>query len=107
MDWIVESGRVCGLDEQGEIIAEATFYEKPNGVYDIDHTYVVPRLRGRGIADDMMRAAAGLVREKGAKVTASCSYANIWLTRHKDEFADIVAQEIGNEALACRLGAKK
>ncbi len=103
MDWIVEQGRVFSKDDHGELIAEATFYEKSNGDFYIDHTYVVPRLRSRGIADEMKKALATVIRERGGKVTASCSYANAWLKRHKGEYTDIISKDLMNEAIACHL----
>ncbi len=102
-EWTFETERISSKDEHGELIAEATFHEKANGEFDIDHTYVVPRFRGQGIADDMMKALTGLMREKGVRVTASCSYANAWLKKHKTEYADIISGELESEAVACRI----
>ncbi len=103
IEWIFERERICSVDQYGELIAEATFHEKADGVLDIDHTYVVSRLRGRGIADQMMAAAAGLIRERKRKVTASCAYANAWLKRHQKEYADIISDDLASEAPACRV----
>ncbi len=103
MEWTVEQGRICSRDESGEVIAEATFHEKANGDYDIDHTYVVPQLRGRGVADDMMTAVAEHFRNNKNRVTASCSYANAWFKTHRAEYADIISNELENETPACRI----
>lgn len=102
MKWIVEKGRICSRDESGDVIAEATFHEKANGEYDIDHTYVVPRLRGRGVAGDMMTAVAEHFRARKAKVTASCAYAHVWLKRHEQQYADIISEDFAGEPLTCR-----
>jgi predicted GNAT family acetyltransferase len=106
MDWIYEQGRISRVDENGELIAEATYHEKENGVDVIDHTYVLPRLRGQGIAGRMMAAVAEVIREKGGKVTASCSYASAWLIKHEKEYADIISKEIASDVLACRLNGR-
>lgn len=103
MEWTYEKERISSTDEHGELIAEATFHEKADGVFNIGHTYVVPSMRGQGIAEDMMAAVAGYIREKKGKVTASCSYANAWLKRHQKEYQDIISKDLADEALACRL----
>jgi predicted GNAT family acetyltransferase len=103
MNWNFEQERIYSLDEKGKLIAETTFYKKGNGVMDIDHTYVHPDLRGKGVAGDMMAIVAEYLRKKGVQVTASCSYANSWLKKHKESYADIISQDMFNEALSCSI----
>lgn len=107
IEWTFEPGRVFSIDEQDELIAEATFCEKADGVLDIDHTYVISRLRGQGIAGQLMTAAAEHIRERKGKVTASCSYANAWFKRHQKDYADIISDDLAGEAPACRLDGRK
>lgn len=82
MDWKYEDGRIF-CDEDGETIAEATYVDKGNGVVDIDHTYISPRLRGQGAAGEMMRVVTEYLKSKGLNITATCSYADAWLEKHK------------------------
>lgn len=106
MDWKYESRRIYSVDEHNELIAEATFTFKDNGEVDIEHTYVNPALRGQGIAGKMMEVVAAYLREKGLKATASCSYANSWLTKNKELYADIISDELANEVIVCKIDGK-
>ena len=106
MDWKYEKERIYSVDEKGELLAETTFFQKENGETDIDHTYVNPILRGQGIADKMMVVVAEYFRKQGLKVTASCSYAHIWLDRNQEKYASILSKELVDQALACKIDTK-
>lgn len=106
MNWKYEDGRIYSIDEKGELMCEATFIRKENGELDIDHTYVNPILRGQGVAAKMMLAVAEYLREKGLKASATCSYANIWLKRHKELYPDILSKDMDDKAVACKINAK-
>lgn len=54
------------------------------------HTLVPPELRGRGIAEALVRAALADVRAAGLKVIPACSYVAKFIERHK-EFQDLLA----------------
>lgn len=54
------------------------------------HTVVPPELRGRGIAEALVRAALADARAAGRKVIPACSYVAKFIERHK-EFADLLA----------------
>jgi len=90
MEWHYEDGRICSVDEQGEVLAETTYVTKTDGAVDINYTYVKPALRGRGVAGEMMRVVACHLREKGLRTAASCSYARRWLDDHREAYADII-----------------
>lgn len=96
MDFQITNGRVFGMDENKELMAETTFVYKENGEVDIDHTYVNPVLRGQGAAGKMMEVVASHLREKGLKATASCSYANAWLLKNREANADIISDDLAN-----------
>lgn len=51
MDWKYENGRIYSVDQNNELMAEATFVVQENGVVVIDHTYVNPVLRGQHVAE--------------------------------------------------------
>lgn len=53
MDWQYENGRIFSVNENKELMAETTFVYKENGEVDIDHTYVNPQLRGKGLAGEL------------------------------------------------------
>jgi predicted GNAT family acetyltransferase len=55
------------------------------------HTVVPAELRGRGIAERLVRAALAGARERGLSVVPACSYVSAFIARHK-EFQDLLAQ---------------
>lgn len=105
MEWKYEDGRIYSVDENNELAAETTFVHQANGEVNVDYTYVNPMLRGQGIAGKMMEIVAEYFRKEGLKATATCSYANIWLRKHKEAYADVISADIENEAVACRIGS--
>jgi predicted GNAT family acetyltransferase len=70
MNWKYEEGRVYGTDEDGGLMAEATFSRINDDTVDIDHTYVATALRGNGVAAEMMGVVARYLRDKGLKAVA-------------------------------------
>jgi predicted GNAT family acetyltransferase len=104
MDWKYENGRIYSVNENNELMAETTYVIKENGEVDIDHTYVNPILRGKGVAGKMMEVVAEYLRENSLKATATCSYANAWLKKHRELYSDIISKDLDDEAVACKLG---
>lgn len=94
MQWKYESGRIYSVGANNELLAEVTFFLKDNGTVNIDHTYVNSALRGQGVAGKMMEVAMAYLKEKGLKVSASCSYAKQWLKKHRGDFSDIISDDI-------------
>jgi uncharacterized protein len=72
-------GRVCVVD-----------YTPREGGIAFTHTYVPPELRGRGIAEKLVRAALEYARDERLRVTPECSYVETFIQRHR-EFAPLVA----------------
>ena len=83
MKYTIQTNRIYSEDENGKLLAEITFPEIDNGVFCTNHTFVDNALRGKGIADQLMRLAVEKIKEKNGKVTAACSYAKIWLEKNK------------------------
>lgn len=54
------------------------------------HTVVPAELRGRGMAEKLVRAALAGARAAGRRVVPQCSYVAKFIERHA-EFADLVA----------------
>jgi predicted GNAT family acetyltransferase len=65
-------------------------YELAGGRMVFTHTVVPPELRGRGIAEKLVRAALAEARAVGRKVVPQCSYVARFIERHK-EYQDLVA----------------
>ncbi len=54
------------------------------------HTLVPPELRGRGIAEQLVRAALDDARAKNRKVVPQCAYVTKFIERHA-EYQDLRA----------------
>ena len=83
MDLKKEQNRIYAEDKNRKTIAEVTFYEIESGVFNIDHTFVDNSLRGQGIGSQLVKEAVNTIREKGAKVKATCPFASKWLEEHQ------------------------
>ena len=79
MQFIKEENRIYATNIDNETIAEVTFYEIENGVYNIDHTFVDDSLRGQGIGSKLVAEAVNTIKEKGAEVQATCPFASKWI----------------------------
>ncbi len=65
-------------------------YETADGILIFTHTFVPPELRGRGLAEKLVRAGLAYARETGSRVRPDCSYVAAFIARHA-EFRDVVA----------------
>ncbi len=79
-----ETGRIFARDESGKLLAEVTFPDR-DGAAEIDHTFVDPSLEGRGMAGQLLQAAADALRAEGRKVRPTCSYAVRWFEKHPEQ----------------------
>jgi predicted GNAT family acetyltransferase len=59
-------------------------YEVGKGRLRITHTRVPSEIGGRGIAGQLVRAAAEHARREGLRIEATCSYAEAWLRKHPE-----------------------
>ena len=82
MDFIKEENRIYAKDSNNKTIAEVTFYEIENGVFNIDHTFVDESLRGEGIGKKLVQEAVDEINNKGCKIQATCPFASKWLLEH-------------------------
>ncbi|MFZ5496041.1 MAG: GNAT family N-acetyltransferase [Verrucomicrobiota bacterium] len=64
-------------------------YEDAEGRRIFTHTLVPPELRGRGVAEQLVRAALADVRAAGLKAVPACSYVARFIERHRGEYADL------------------
>ncbi len=70
------------VDEKGDILAEIDFPLVDENTIEITHTIVSPSLQGQGIARKLVEKVLEIAKEKGYKVTASCSYAKHYLEKN-------------------------
>ncbi|MCR6656389.1 MAG: N-acetyltransferase [Opitutus sp.] len=59
-------------------------YVREGGRLVLTHTYVPPEMRGRGIAEVLVRAALDDARAEGSKVVPACSYVATFIKRHAE-----------------------
>ena len=84
MEFKQENGRIYAEDDNGRLIAEITFPESAPGTATIDHTFVSPALRGKGVAGELVQAALRQIAESGKQPAATCPYAAYWLKAHPE-----------------------
>ena len=65
-------------------------YRRVPGTVIITHTETPRRLRGRGIASELVHGALELIRADGSKVIAGCGFVADYLRQHQ-EFSDLIA----------------
>lgn len=70
------------LDESDNVLAEIDFPKIDKSTVEITHTVVSPSLQGQGIARKLVEKVLDVAKEKGYKVTASCSYAKHYLEKN-------------------------
>lgn len=55
------------------------------------HTFVPPEMRGRGVAEKLVRTALEEARQDGRRVVPQCSYVALFLRRNP-EFRSLMAE---------------
>ena len=64
--------------------ARILFAPAGDHVLDLQHTQVPVELRGRGVADALVRQALDDVRGRGERIVATCPYVKAFLVRHPE-----------------------
>lgn len=90
MEYITYKNRIAAVVD-GEEVGEVTFapqgrgpqHPERDGVYIINYTYVDDRLRGQGIAGELVRRAVEEIERRGGQYKATCSYAQLWLAHNR------------------------
>ena len=106
MNYQYETDKIFANDDKGELMAEIDFCVVRDGVIDITHTFVNPVLRGQGIAGQLMELIVDYMRRNKLKAIASCSYSNSWLQKNKEAYADVIADGIDEQPIACKIDGK-
>lgn len=93
---------VCQVDGM-ECSVDYEIKETAPGIIDIYRTFVHADLRGKGIAESLLKTISEYALGTGFKVNPSCSYAVIYYKRHP-EHASILAKKVNLEnGGSCRL----
>lgn len=72
----------------GDVIGEL-HYQNGEGNIIIDHTYVNPAFRGKGIAAQLVEAAVDYARQNNLRIVPVCSYARAVL-KPGPEYSDVL-----------------
>jgi predicted GNAT family acetyltransferase len=84
-----DDGKFYAEVEGEEAVIE---YEKRGeGVYDLLHTFVPPHLRGKGVAEALVRQTLERIRGEGARIVPTCAFVHHFVEQHP-EYQDLVAQ---------------
>jgi predicted GNAT family acetyltransferase len=67
-------------------------YETAPGVITFTHTRVPESLRGKGIANELAKAALAAARERGLRVIPKCTFFGSYMKRHR-ETQDLLTPE--------------
>lgn len=102
MNFQYEKERIFASDKTGKIIALITWHFTEN-VAVVDHTFVDESLRGQGVASLLMKEAVAFFRKENYNTYGTCSYADVWYAKHKDELEDILVERPLDEAVACKI----
>ncbi|QLB13542.1 hypothetical protein EV697_10916 [Bisgaardia hudsonensis] len=68
------NGEFFLLDEQGNKIAELTYFFENENTINANHTYVSDKLRGQGVAARLYLALVEFVEQNQLNLIPSCSY---------------------------------
>lgn len=101
MKFIHEKNQIFVEDENGDVIVLATFPFIKENVINVNHTFVTPSLRGKGVASQLMQEVYNHAKENNYTVVNTCPYAVAWFKRHKDK-VDVLNTEIKLDP-ACKI----
>lgn len=77
--------------------------DTPNGtVYDLQHTFVNPAMRGQGVAARLVKKAVEHAREENHKVKPTCSYIHTYMKRYKED-NDVLETHAAQESSGANL----
>lgn len=71
--------------------AELTYTYTEDDVLDLDHTFVPPSQRGKGVADQLVKAGLEFAKSQDYKVIPSCPVVEAYVQRHP-EYQDLVKE---------------
>lgn len=86
MDYVIshQDGAEQGafyMEDRGQRIGEMTYRRLGSARILIDHTFVDPALRGRGVARQLLDAAVDWARRTDTRISATCSYVLVQFRR--------------------------
>ena len=73
------------LYKQEEKLAEVTFEYIEKNKININHTFVDESLRGKGIANELLKHLVTYMENKNLKCIPTCVYAIKWFEKHPEK----------------------
>jgi uncharacterized protein len=73
-------------------LAGFTQYRKRPDLIAFVHTEINPRFEGRGLGSTLIRFALDDARARGLAVLPFCPFVNAYISKHPDEYADLVPE---------------
>lgn len=86
--FLQEKNRFYLEDSEKQLIAEITFTEPNDEFFIIDHTFVDDSLRGKGIAQALVKEVVTKARREQKKILPLCPFAKLEFEKKK-EYADV------------------
>jgi predicted GNAT family acetyltransferase len=71
--------------------AELAYSLPEKNVIDFQHTYVSENLRGKGVAEELVKTGLEYARDNKFKVIATCQFVASYVRRHKAEYESLLA----------------
>ncbi|CCV63857.1 Predicted acetyltransferase [Alteracholeplasma palmae J233] len=99
MNFIIKNEEIFLLENEKKL-ALITFPIKTKDVYNINHVFVDPSLRGQGMASKIMEALYNYMKEHNYKVIATCPYAVSWFEKNPEK-NDILIES--DDPVVCNL----
>lgn len=67
-----------------KIMGEVTYPYIKDDIVNINHTFVDSSLRGKGIADKMLKEVFKYIKKNNKRAICTCSYAKMWIEKHPE-----------------------
>ncbi len=83
--WIAfEPDRFRATAYEGKTAIGVCTYSEDGEVWTIEHTYVDPPYRDKGIADQLVEKVVSEAKTRGFRIVPVCSYAEEWFKSHSE-----------------------
>ncbi len=78
------------IDQDGEWVAELTYFKSGDNTITVDHTEVDPKLQDQDVGSQLVAAVVEYARENGLKIKPACPFAKKVIDS-TPEYQDILA----------------
>lgn len=69
----------------GAAEAHLDYRKGPGHIYNLIHTVVPEEAQGKGVAQELVKAALELAKKEKAQIIATCSYVQNWFDKNPEE----------------------